>query len=188
MTTNNSMLVKDYKSFGNKPGKQHIFKKFGIHVESSKGTPVKLPPIRIRNHEGDIALIVTDEQKANLMALFTEGKTKRKHDTIEQGIQKEIIDMWERFGAVVVKVNNAGIRKPDGTYIRPRTLGVSDLIIGYRGLFVAMEVKAPGGKVSPAQHLFLQTVEQAKCIKAVVYSLDDAIKVKEAIDKTIKML
>lgn len=94
----------------------------------------------------------------------------------EQQIQKDIMDYLELKHAVVVKVNNTGIRKEDGSYIPPRQKGISDLLVCFQGKFYAIEVKVPGNKTSIFQEEFLQNVRRAKGIAFVAYSIDDVMK------------
>ena len=68
----------------------------------------------------------------------------------------------------------AGIfRKLSGFSIK----GVSDILgfVSPNGRGLAIEVKKPGGKVSPEQNAFLSKVKRMGGIAGVVYSLDDAI-------------
>lgn len=145
---------------------------------------------------GSFRKLVRNMRKANEgggmagQSLLVFGKPivigKQKRNNPEQGIQSAIIEFWERVGAVVVKINNVGIRKPDGSYIPPRESGVADLIIGYRGVFISLEVKAPGGVVSPAQNDFFNKVVRANCIAMIAWSIDDAIALKDSVDKMIQ--
>jgi len=95
---------------------------------------------------------------------------------MEKDIQKAIIDYLQYLGAVVVKVNNVGIYKKDtNSYIPTRQLGVSDLLVCYKGKFIAIEVKRKGGKLTLHQEGFLEDVKGGGGIAFVAYSLDDAI-------------
>ena len=53
--------------------------------------------------------------------------------------------------------------------------GVSDIIGCYKGRFLAIEVKKPGGKLTLMQAKFLAQVEDAGGIAFVARSLDDVI-------------
>lgn len=79
---------------------------------------------------------------------------------------------------MAVKVNNGGIRKPDGSYIPSRQQGVSDILGVQKGTgrFFALEVKAPKGRLSPDQEAFLHTVKALGGLALVAYSVEDAQK------------
>ena len=51
------------------------------------------------------------------------------------------------------------------------TIGVSDIICCINGRFVALEVKAPGGKATPLQLDFIEKVKAAGGIAGVVESV-----------------
>jgi hypothetical protein len=53
--------------------------------------------------------------------------------------------------------------------------GVSDLLCCYEGRFLAIEVKRPGGRVSPEQERFLERVRAAGGIGLVIHSIDELI-------------
>jgi hypothetical protein len=54
--------------------------------------------------------------------------------------------------------------------------GVSDILACFEGRFLAIEVKRPGGRVSPDQELFLARVRKAGGIGLVAYSVDDVVE------------
>ena len=51
--------------------------------------------------------------------------------------------------------------------------GIPDIIVCFRGRFVAFEVKAENGKVSVLQAITIRKIQSAGGIAAVVRSLDD---------------
>jgi penicillin-binding protein-related factor A (putative recombinase) len=51
--------------------------------------------------------------------------------------------------------------------------GTSDFIILWHGHFIAVEAKAPNGKVSELQRLYLEQVKRAGGHATVAYSADD---------------
>jgi hypothetical protein len=63
-------------------------------------------------------------------------------------------------------------------------VGVPDLLICYRGIFLAAEVKRPlaSSKLSTAQKVQLALIEQAGGRTAVVRSADDMTQVLDTID------
>jgi hypothetical protein len=77
----------------------------------------------------------------------------------EQDIQKTLLDYLRLKKVVCWKNRSVGIMKPDGRYIPVPAAekGVSD-IVGCMpgGRMVAIEVKRPGGHVSPDQQNFLE--------------------------------
>lgn len=94
----------------------------------------------------------------------------------ESDIQKQISDFLEYSGFLVIKINNVGIMKPNGSYIPPRQKGISDLIACKNGKFYAFEVKNEKGKLTEHQKLFLEQVKSVGGIAGVVRSVEDVIK------------
>ena len=96
---------------------------------------------------------------------------------LEKDIQKQCIDYLELKGCVVVKINNVGIKKPDGSYIPPRQKGISDLICCTKsGNFLAVEVKCGKNKLTLPQTTFLHQINRTGAYGLVVWSLDELIK------------
>jgi penicillin-binding protein-related factor A (putative recombinase) len=93
----------------------------------------------------------------------------------ESAIQKQIIDYLRLKKYLVVKHNNTGIMKPNGSYITVGQKGVADLICCKDGRFIAIEVKSDSGILSEAQVAFLDEVEERGGVAFVAYSLDDVI-------------
>ena len=54
--------------------------------------------------------------------------------------------------------------------------GVSDILGCYKGRFLAIEVKTPGGRTSPEQERFLANVNDAGGIAFVAHSIYDVIE------------
>lgn len=69
-----------------------------------------------------------------------------------------------------------GVASPGGAdLIGWTTITVTPEMVGRRvAVFTAVEVKAPAGRLSPAQRAFLAAVEAAGGIAAVIRSEDDA--------------
>jgi hypothetical protein len=61
------------------------------------------------------------------------------------------------------------------------TAGVPDLIICYKGRFVALEVKTATGKLTVLQAITLKRIQAAGGIAAVVRSAEDARAILEKI-------
>lgn len=93
----------------------------------------------------------------------------------EQSIQRAILDYLRYRGIFCWKNNTAGIYvKARNTYIPSHAPGVSDILgILPGGRFLAIEVKAPKGRVSPAQEQFLQTINERGGLAFVARSIDD---------------
>lgn len=76
--------------------------------------------------------------------------------------------------------NNSGAVKYEGKgktrFHRFGLKGSSDIIGVYKGKFLAIEVKKPGGVVTDAQEDFLDTIRTNGGIAFVAYSVDDVIK------------
>ena len=60
------------------------------------------------------------------------------------------------------------------------TAGIPDIIVCYKGKFIAFECKKPGGKPTLLQKITLNKIEKAKGIAKIVSSVD---QVKEIIEK-----
>lgn len=80
-------------------------------------------------------------------------------------------------GATVWR-NNQGAYEKDGYHIKYGVCnpGGSDLIGIYKGRFLALEVKKPGGRVTTEQAQFIEYVNRAGGIAGIVYSPDDVKK------------
>jgi len=95
----------------------------------------------------------------------------------EADIQRAVIARLEAAGAVVVRVNGGLLPRADGGRMRCHTTRVgtcSDLLVCYRGRFVAAEIKRPGGPVTMPQRLFLDAVLAAGGLPVVLRSVTDA--------------
>jgi hypothetical protein len=53
--------------------------------------------------------------------------------------------------------------------------GIADILGIYAGRFLAIEVKKPGGKLSPAQDKFLQDVRRNGGVAFTAYGVEDVI-------------
>ena len=80
----------------------------------------------------------------------------------EQKIQYKIIKYLESLGAYVVKV------------VKANRSGVADLLVCYKGKFIAVEVKSEFGVTSPLQKYHAELVHRAGGISIVAYSATDA--------------
>lgn len=101
----------------------------------------------------------------------------------ESDIQKDILDYLKIKHYVVFKHRNVGIyKKETGTYI-PLAFGekgISDLLAcAPDGRFWAIEVKKPGGRPSPDQLAFIESVKRNNGVAFIAESLDEVIPVVE---------
>ena len=92
----------------------------------------------------------------------------------ESQIQKAILDWLRWQGVFCWKVNNAGIKKPNGGYIPTGKKGVSDIIgVLKGGIFLAIEVKRPGCYPSEFQKDFIKGIQESGGIAFVAHSVFD---------------
>lgn len=81
----------------------------------------------------------------------------------EQSIQRRIIRALEERGAYVVKVQTANHS------------GVPDIVVAFKGLFYAFEVKRPGETATKLQEYHIQKILRAGGRACVVTSVQEAI-------------
>jgi hypothetical protein len=81
----------------------------------------------------------------------------------EAVIQRRIIEALEDVHAYVFKVHQSG-------YTRK---GIADLACCFRGIYIALEVKQPGGRVRPEQIIELKKVRAAGGIGLIVDNVQD---------------
>lgn len=91
----------------------------------------------------------------------------------ETRIQRAIQAMVRERGGFVFKVHGS----------ETMMAGLPDLIVCYRGLFVAFEVKTPSGKVSPRQRYVMRNIMGAQGVVTVPRSVADASAVLDTIDE-----
>ncbi|MEM7524071.1 MAG: VRR-NUC domain-containing protein [Pseudomonadota bacterium] len=91
----------------------------------------------------------------------------------ERAFQKDVVK-WLRaqHDVLLVHVSNGGAWGVRGRSAGARK-GVADLILCVRGQFVAIELKAPGGKQKPEQKDFEADVFRAMGRYVVARSLED---------------
>jgi hypothetical protein len=93
----------------------------------------------------------------------------------EADIQRAVIAFLELRGCVVVRCNSGAVTVGDRFVRFNSAPGCSDLLVCLPGGgFAAVEVKAPGGKLTPAQAAFLDRVRAAGGVGAVVRGIPDA--------------
>ncbi len=79
----------------------------------------------------------------------------------EQSIQTKIMAYLNKLGAYNVKT------------ISTNTAGTPDVLCCFKGHFLAVEVKRPGGKVSELQKHHLNRIKESGGIAVVAYGIDE---------------
>ena len=87
----------------------------------------------------------------------------------ESVLQRQIIKHLRGMGAWVFNVHGSPYQQ----------VGVPDLLVGYKGRFYAMEVKRPGGVLSPVQAKVIEEIRASGSVAGRVESIEDAIKLLE---------
>lgn len=82
---------------------------------------------------------------------------------LEKHIETKIKGYLDSLGAYYIKTHGS-------VYSRA---GTPDIIACINGRFIAIEVKRPGGVVSPLQRANLKMIEQAGGVAFVAYSVED---------------
>lgn len=67
------------------------------------------------------------------------------------------------------------------------TAGVPDIICCYKGLFIALEVKGPDGKLTTLQEATIKRIKDAYGIAEVVRSVEDVKTIIGGINETKKI-
>lgn len=81
----------------------------------------------------------------------------------EKRIENQIKQYLDSIGAWHIKTHGNMFSKA----------GTPDIIACLRGRFVAIEVKQPGGRVSPLQMAHIKLINRAGGVAFVAYSLED---------------
>lgn len=97
----------------------------------------------------------------------------------ESELQKSCIDYLGYKGIFSYKINNVGIKKPDGSYIPSQTKGLPDLVIHRNGRVEYIEFKSEKGRLSEWQEVFRKQCEKDGIVYNVIRSLDELIKIME---------
>ena len=99
-----------------------------------------------------------------------------KRDQPEKRIQLQIIKYLKLKGFAVGKIKTTGARRGKFFILDPYHFkGVADLLV-FTPALTFIEVKAPGGRLSPDQILFQKLCEGSQTPYIIAYSLDDIIK------------
>ncbi len=94
--------------------------------------------------------------------------TPKPETKTQSSIQKAL----RNRGAYVLKIH--------GSEMQTAAL---DLVVCYRGVFCAIEVKQPGEPATPRQAKIIRDVAAAGGRSSVAYSVEDALRVLDAIDE-----
>lgn len=98
----------------------------------------------------------------------------------EREIQKTIIDylsVMEKMGGLYfVRVGSGAIHTAEGRYFKSGKAGAPDIIVLYKGKYVALEVKTESGKLSSDQLKTKEMIIKCGGDYQVVRSLDDVFK------------
>jgi hypothetical protein len=98
----------------------------------------------------------------------------------EQAIQAQIL-AYLKFKGYFVWRNNSGATRAGKfgeRFIRYGLVGSADILgLTKQGMFLAIEVKRPGGRLSPHQEAFLDAIRANKGMAIVAYSLTDVQKI-----------
>ena len=92
---------------------------------------------------------------------------------MEKQLQADIKEYLNKIGAFYIVPNNFGVRsrKPD-----PSMKGCSDIIVCYKGKFIALEVKASKKDLPRGdQTYFLKKIQDAQGLTFVISSIDEVI-------------
>lgn len=81
----------------------------------------------------------------------------------EKTVENQIKRYLDRLGVWYMKVHGSAFQKA----------GVPDLIACIGGRFVGIEVKRPGGRVSPLQKLNIEEIQRSGGVAFVAYSVED---------------
>ena len=87
----------------------------------------------------------------------------------ESVIQRQIIKHLRGMGAWVFNVHGSPYQQ----------VGTPDLLVGYKGRFYAMEVKRPGGVLSPVQVKVIEEIRASGCVASRVESIEEAERLLE---------
>ncbi len=84
----------------------------------------------------------------------------------ETVIQRQIIKHLRGMGAWVFNVHGSPYQQ----------VGTPDLLVGYKGRFYAMEVKRPGGVLTPVQAKVIEEIRASGSVAGQVESIEDAVQ------------
>ena len=121
-----------------------------------------------------------DEASYDVLAVLSKTKRPRKkRKGPEAVVLSQCLDYLHKIGVFCWR-NNVGGAKVNGRFMRFGMAGSPDIIGIVNGRFFAVETKAPGGKLSDAQHAWHARAMAAGCDVLVVRSLDELVSHMES--------
>lgn len=99
--------------------------------------------------------------------------------TAETNIMNAIMVALSAAGCLMWRQNTGAMRDPSGRLVRyGLCTGSSDLVgVAHDGVFLAVEVKTPTGRVSPSQTAFIAAVRRHGGRAGVARSVEDALAI-----------
>ena len=92
--------------------------------------------------------------------------------SFESTLQTKVIKYLRSKGAVVDNIQGNEYQA-----------SVPDLLVGYRGYYIALELKAPNGTLSPGQRRRLIKIQNAGNIGECVHGIEKVKQIIETIDR-----
>lgn len=94
----------------------------------------------------------------------------------EAQIQKQIVEYLQAHDAMVFRMNAGKVRARNG-FVQQAPPGTPDLLVVDRwGQAIWIEVKAPGGKLNPAQVAMHEQLERRGSVVVVATCVEDLVK------------
>lgn len=123
----------------------------------------------------------------------SQPKKKRKsYSDLEQVIKYSILSWismhpemgfaWNQNQGTAYNVKGGYFKKPS----RWAKKGVSDILGVWAGLALFIEVKRPGGRLSPEQKTFLSLAKSHGAIAFVAFSLDEAVSMLSSFPNLVR--
>lgn len=92
--------------------------------------------------------------------------------TPESKLKQRIRDLLTARGAFYSNVQGGSFAKP----------GDPDIVVCYRGRYVAVEAKAPDGRQSSIQRIRQEQIEDAGGMYVLAYSVEDVVSALDRLD------
>ena len=100
------------------------------------------------------------------------GPTTRASEREEGGLGMTETALTAAIMAAL-RTRGAWVYKAQGTAYSQA--GVPDLLVGYQGRFIALEVKLPGERATPRQEWVMGRIRAAGNVAVVVHSVEEAL-------------
>ncbi len=95
----------------------------------------------------------------------------------EKEVQNAILQYLQVKRVFHFRNNTGATKTATGGFIKFGTPGSPDIIVVKEGIFIGIEVKRPGGKLSPNQKLFCDALIAAGGRYVVAQSLEDVMEI-----------